>query len=186
MVKLTIPCDRAVIVNHGKINCIANSMFKSLSTMIKPWSTMISWPLRQKETSQLTSIQDNFTFPFSWKHWLLTVSRLWTIISDSIIRIISNIITTGVPRGSILGPLLFIPYVNDISICCNHPLVNLYTDETLFYFANSNIDLVSRALNHDLQGVWTWLRANKLSLHIGKPVVRLSARSPKHKIRTWI
>jgi len=75
---------------------------------------------------------------------------------------------TGVPQGSILGPLLFILYVNDIGICFEHSIVNLYADDTLFYFANPNIDVVSLALSNDLLHVANWLKANKLSLHIGK------------------
>ena len=77
-------------------------------------------------------------------------------------------ITTGVPQGSILGPLLFIIYVNDIGACFEYASINLYADDTLFYFSGSSTAVVSQALSHDLANVSSWLRANKLSLHIGK------------------
>jgi len=77
-------------------------------------------------------------------------------------------ITTGVPQGSILGPLLFIAYINDLPGCFRHCEVNMYADDTAFYFAHQNVDEVSDALNQDLSNVYKWLCANKLSLHVGK------------------
>ena len=57
--------------------------------------------------------------------------------------------------------------------------VKLYADDTLFDLANSSIDMVSWALNHDLTNVSSWLRANKLSLHIGKTSSMLISSKPK-------
>ena len=90
-----------------------------------------------------------------------------------------RLIQTGVPQGSILGPLLFILYINDIGVCFEHATVNIYADDTLFYFAGSSIDSVSEALKADLHHVAEWLCSNKLSLHIGKTNSMLISSKPK-------
>ena len=77
-------------------------------------------------------------------------------------------ITCGVPQGSILGPLMFLLYVNDMPACFEKCHVNLYADDTAFYVADSNIRTVNTILQDELQLAYKWLCCNKLSLHTGK------------------
>ena len=79
-----------------------------------------------------------------------------------------SLITCGVPQGSILGPLLFILYVNDMYKCSNKFIFTLFADDTsLFYAADKTAD-ISNILNIELGNVSDWLVANKLSLNVSK------------------
>jgi hypothetical protein len=77
-------------------------------------------------------------------------------------------ITCGVPQGSILGPLMFLLYVNDMPTCFNKCFVNLYADDTAFYVADVDVTRVNQVLQDELKLVYKWLCCNKLSLHVGK------------------
>ena len=88
-------------------------------------------------------------------------------------------ITTGVPQGSILGPLLFLIYMNDIGASFKHSKLNLYADDTLFYYSNPSINTISHVLKEDLSLVAAWLKTNKLSLHLEKTNSMLISSKPK-------
>ena len=79
---------------------------------------------------------------------------------------ISNI-STGVPQGSILGPLLFLIYINDLPYASKLFDMLMYADDTTLY---CNIDQTtnSQILNHELGNIYDWLSANKLSLNTAK------------------
>ena len=77
-------------------------------------------------------------------------------------------ITCGVPQGSILGPLLFILYINDI-VCCSDILqFILFADDTNLFYSNSNVNKLVEVLNAELSKLAKWFQANKLSLNVQK------------------
>ena len=83
----------------------------------------------------------------------------------------SNIeqITCGVPQGSILGPLLFLCYVNDMSLSISSDCkLMLYADDSAILFSHKDVNVISDRLGKELRSCSNWLIDNKLSLHLGK------------------
>ena len=77
-------------------------------------------------------------------------------------------IATGVRQGSILGPMLFVMYVNDLAnVVCNCSIL-MYADDTVLFFANPDISVIQEKLNDDLSLMGTWLRDNCLFLNTSK------------------
>lgn len=77
-------------------------------------------------------------------------------------------ITTGVPQGSILGPLLFILYVNDMSNCSNILNLLLFADDTNIFHSDKDICQLMNTVNNELDKLSHWFKCNKLSLNIKK------------------
>jgi len=76
-------------------------------------------------------------------------------------------ITCGVPQGSILGLLLFLIYVNDMSAVVKIKLP-FYADDSCILLSGKNKQDIERVLTEDLNCLSQWLIDNRLSLHLGK------------------
>ena len=77
-------------------------------------------------------------------------------------------LTCGVPQGTILGPLLFLLYINDLPNCLSNCEPRMYADDTHLTYAGDCVDNLQLYLNQDLDNVHNWLRANKLTLNMTK------------------
>lgn len=86
-------------------------------------------------------------------------------------------IECGVPQGSILGPLLFLAYVNDMERAVNCRLL-LYADDSALLVSGKSAEDITTKLSRELQSVKNWLVDNRLSLHLGKTESKLFG-SPK-------
>ena len=72
------------------------------------------------------------------------------------------------PQGSVLGPLLFLLYINDIFSSSKILSFILFADDTNIFFHHHNLTELSLIVNHELSLVSTWLKVNKLTLHPDK------------------
>ena len=77
-------------------------------------------------------------------------------------------ITYGVPQGSILGPLLFLLYINDISNVIPELKVKLFADDTNIFLFNKSIESLFVDASKALDKLNNWFSANKLSLNVDK------------------
>ena len=79
-----------------------------------------------------------------------------------------GIIKHGVPQGSVLGPLLFLLYINDISKSSHLLKFFLFADDTTVFYSDQTNEDTETILNRELSKVSDWLAANKLSLNVKK------------------
>ena len=77
-------------------------------------------------------------------------------------------ITCAVPQGSILGPLLFLIYIDDLRFSLTNCSVFHFADDTNLLFSMKNPKLLSKVINKELKNLYEWLCSNRLSLNASK------------------
>lgn len=90
----------------------------------------------------------------------------------------------GVPQGSVLGPLLFILYINDLKNSLENSSAILFADDTTLYNNNKSEEILFRETNVDLDLISNWFKANKLSINALKTKYILF-RKKTHKISSF-
>ena len=118
---------------------------------------------------------------YLWLKSYLTDRKQYVSIGDSLSDV--EYIKCGVPQGSILGPLLFLLYINDIIACSNILQFTLFADDTsISYEFDRNAKNIGEVISQVLKHVSNWLITNKLTLDIDKSSSLHFAVGTKKKI----
>ena len=105
--------------------------------------------------------------PFSWlKSYLTDRTEQTEVLGTKSTNI--NKLTSSVPQGSILGPILFIIYVNDFPKCLRYSSCLAFADDTTILISGKNQKNLYNNANEELNNIDKWLVTNKLSLNIDK------------------
>ena len=101
-----------------------------------------------------------------WFRSYLTNRTQRCLVNGSLSRICS--LKCGVPRGTILGPLLFLIYINDLPNCLTSCQPRMCADDTHITYADVDVNSIQLNLNHDLGNLNKWLISNKLAFNTAK------------------
>lgn len=98
-----------------------------------------------------------------------------------------RLVTTGVPQGSSLGPLLFIVYMNDLPSHIKNSQTLLFADDTVLFHVSDSIETSSNLLQSDLNILHSWCRENLLDLNIKKTKSMIfPSKKPKISIQNFL
>ena len=106
----------------------------------------------------------------------LNQRKQFVVVND--IKSTTKHITIGVPQGSVLGPLLFLIFINDLPLATKRIKSILFADDTTLFYSHENIQYLKDSLNADLTRVKDWLLANRLTLNLKKTYFILFSLKP--------
>ena len=156
--------DLAVLDLHDKITSAISNLQYVVGVMLdlsKAFDTL-------DHTILLRKLEHNGVrgTPLAWFSDYLTNRQQYTEFEQHTSDVLN--LQCGVPQGSILGPLLFLIYINDITYASPNLSYILFADDTTLLYADKNLDNIFSMYNTELPKLQTWLRSNKLSLNVNK------------------
>ena len=104
--------------------------------------------------------------PLMWLKSYLKDRKQYVGIGDSASSL--KTLNLGVPQGSILGPLLFLIYINDLPSVSEVLSPTLFADDTTLTIAHPNYDELVEKVNYELKPIISWTQANRLTVNVNK------------------
>ena len=102
----------------------------------------------------------------SWFINYLTDRKQYVVVNG--VKSTTQCNTCGVPQGSVLGPLLFLIYINDIAYSSNIVNFSLFADDTCATLSDKNMNTLISSFNKEIEKISNWFKSNKLSLNLTK------------------
>ena len=90
-------------------------------------------------------------------------------------------VRSGVPQGSILGPLLFLIYINNMHLVTEHANMHHFGDDTSLLYEHKSIKKINQIINFEMKKIVHWVGASKISLNSSKTEI-IIFKSKKNKI----
>ena len=128
---------------------------------------MVNYLTNQGELKRINSCQQcalGYTESKGTKVWCNRTQKC--VVNGSLSKVCS--LGCGVPQGTILGPLLFLIYINDLPNCLSFCQPRMYADDTHITYASADLHSMQSSLNRDLSNIHKWLLCNKLTLNSTK------------------
>lgn len=85
----------------------------------------------------------------------------------------------GVPQGSILGPLLFVLFINDLPLYIKNCTTDLYADDSTLHLSGKNVYMLEKEMQNELNSVEVWCRENNMYINTSKSKCMLIGTKPK-------
>ena len=123
--------------------------------------------------------------PYEWFKSYLTNRQQFTTVNNKQSELSS--IEFSILQSSILGPLLFLICINDLSkvIICSS--VHHFADDTNILYVSSSLKDINKKINHNLSNLVQWLRANKISLNVSETeIVMFKSHSKQILTSTYV
>ena len=90
-------------------------------------------------------------------------------------------INTGIPQGSVLGPLSFLIFINDLPTCLGNTHINIYGDDTAIHMCDLDLKEVQKKLQEEVDKVVKWFHMNRLVINNKKCCCMIIASRPDQK-----
>ena len=111
--------------------------------------------------------------------WFKTQRRQQVYVNKS--KSDSGQVSYGVPQGSILGPLLFLLFINDLPLYVHNVNTDLYADDTTLYDIQNSVEDIEKNLQIALDSLNTWCKCNGMLLNSSKTKIMLVATNQKRQ-----
>ena len=104
-----------------------------------------------------------------WFSSYLTKRKQYTSLNNMNSQI--DDISYGVPQGSVVGPLLFLIYINDLNCAINFSYIRHFAEDTNILYRHQSLRKINQRINFDLKNIVEWLRANIIALNSKTKIV---------------